>query len=208
MSKNHGQGKHQPTPVLQAGEEQALSVPEVGPAAVEAGSLAELQQQIDAQQAKNRPVQISQREEAFESLAKPQTFEIPATGDLTNLRRPDLVLESAESLNVDMEAFMNELVIINIAESGDPTAENPVMLSINGRAVYVKRGEDSVVRRCYVEQLLRAKPVGIRTEVGRDQNGDPTNKITKTPAMKYPFAVVRDDNVNARAWMRKILSES
>lgn len=207
MSKHSGQGKHQPTPVLQAGEEPALSVPEVGPVA-EAGSLAELQQQVDAQQAKNRPVQISQREEAFESLAKPQTFEIPATGDLTNMRRPDLVLESAESLNVEMEAFMNELVIINIAESGDPTAENPVMLSINGRAVYVKRGEDAVVRRCYVEQLLRAKPVGIRTEVGRDQNGDPTNKITKTQAMKYPFSVVRDDNPLGPAWRRKILMES
>lgn len=212
MTKNtSSQGKHQAATVLQAGEEDTaqLEVPNANPQ--EPQSLADMQKIADGQ-AKNRPVQISQREEAFEPLNKPQTFDMPATGKLSEMRRTDLLLEPVDPLGFEDHAaqlaFLNEMVIVNIAETSDPNAENPVMLSVNGRAVYIKRGEDAVVRRMYIEQLLRAKPVGVNTKVGRGNDGEVTNKITKTSAMKYPFSMVRDDNPLGRAWMRKILSEA
>lgn len=212
MTKNtSSQGKHQAATVLQAGEEDTaqLEVPNANPQ--EPQSLADMQKMADGQ-AKNRPVQISQREEAFEPLNKPQTFDMPATGKLSEMRRTDLLLEPVDPLGFEDHAaqlaFLNEMVIVNIAETSDPNAENPVMLSVNGRAVYIKRGEDAVVRRMYIEQLLRAKPVGVNTKVGRGNDGEVTNKITKTSAMKYPFSMVRDDNPLGRAWMRKILSEA
>ncbi len=212
MTKNtSSQGKHQAATVLQAGEEDTaqLEVPNANPQ--EPHSLADMQKIADGQ-AKNRPVQISQREEAFEPLNKPQTFDMPATGKLSEMRRTDLLLEPVDPLGFEDHAaqlaFLNEMVIVNIAENSDPNAENPVMLSVNGRAVYLKRGEDSVVRRMYVEQLLRAKPVGINTKVGRGDDGEVTNKITKTSAIKYPFSMVRDDSPLGRAWMRKILNEA
>lgn len=213
MTKNtSSQGKHQAATVLQAGEEDTLQVP-TPDTAPDAGpqSLADMQKIADSA-AKHRPVQFSQRNEAMEPLNKPQTINMPATGNLSSMQRSDLVLEPVDALGFENQAaqlaFNNEMVIVNIAEANDPSAENPVMLSINGRAVYIKRGEDTVVRRMYVEQLLRAKPIGITTKVGRDDNGEVTNKITKTSAMKYPFSLVRDDNTLGRAWMRKILSEA
>lgn len=210
MSKHTtGQGKHQS--VLQAGEDDTSQLEVPNTTGTEPQSLADMQKLADGK-AQNRPASISQREEAFESLVKPQTFDMPATGKLSDMKRNDLVLEPVEALDFEGQAeklaFLNEMVIVNIAETSDPAAENPVMLSVNGRAVYIKRGDDTVVRRMYAEQLLRAKPIGINTKVGRDEGGEVTNRITKTSAMKYPFSMVRDDNPLGRPWMRKILAEA
>jgi uncharacterized protein (DUF2344 family) len=117
----------------------------------------------------------------------------------------------ADALNFEDHAaalaFAEEHIIINIAESSNPADENPVMVSNNGRAVYLMRGRDEVVKRKYVEQLMRAKPVGVKVKVVRDVDGEIQNRTIRTTALKYPFSIVRDDNPLGRAWQRKIMSE-
>lgn len=194
-----------------------IAKPEISTSVPAPGSLAEFAAQLESPKAANRPVVISQRnEQSMESLAQRQVIDVPTTGRLDDFlgdrrNRSDLVLEPVASLGFEDHAaqlaFLEELVIINIAESADPTAENPVQLGINGRQVFIRRGEDTIVKRKYVEQLLRAKPTNVKTQVAKNAEGDVVNRTIKTSAMKYPFSMVRDDNKLGAAWMRKVLSE-
>ncbi len=162
--------------------------------------------------ARNSPVMSTTGTEVFEPHVPRVDMVMPGTGTLANFRRSDLVLESADPLGFEDHAaalsFLNEMVVINIMESSDPDAENPVFLSVNGVPIYVTRGQDEIVRRKYVEQLLRAKPVKVNSKGARNSEGDAINKITKTTSLRYPFNIVRDDNPKGQAWRKKILAEA
>lgn len=181
-------------------------------------SMAEIQRQADEAQARggsqamHRPAFFRpDREQTAETPAI--EMEMPLTGSLDNMRRPDQYIEPVVDFGRFKDkaaelAFLEEMVMIRIHETGDPNAEPVVQLGVNGRQVFIKRGEDVIVRRKYVEQLLRAKPENIQTNIRRDGDGNVRNMITKTRALKYPFSIVRDDNPMGRAWERKIRSEA
>lgn len=177
-------------------------------------SLADVQKQYDGAMklAKNNPAMVTKiMGDASQSMAPTQTVDIPhpARGRLEDMKRPDLLVEPADPFNLqhaEMMAFLEEFVIINIHESPDPTDDNPVPIGNNGRMVYIKRGENTLVKRKYVGQLLRAKPQHVKTQVVR-AGDDVQNRVTKRSAMRYPFSIVRDDNPLGQPWMKKILSE-
>ena len=179
-------------------------------------SMAEAQRIADAQQ----PSSMALHRPAFTRPDREQTAETPAlemempiSGSLDAMRRPDQFIEPVTDFGRFQDkaaelAFLEEMVMIRIHESGDPAAEAVVQLGVNGRQVFIKRGEDVIVRRKYVEQLLRAKPENISTNIRRDADGNVRNMIGKTRALKYPFSIVRDDNPRGRAWERKIRTEA
>jgi hypothetical protein len=163
--------------------------------------------------AKNNPV--NQRRDRDQEAEVPMSIlDMPIEGDIDKMRRPDQRYESvdidivANMDHAEQMAFLEELVCINIAETSEEGAENPVPLWVNGRGVAILRGQDTVLKRKYVELLLRAKPEGIKTKLKRNGEGDVKNLIEKTRALKYPFAIVRDDNPKGLAWARKIRSEA
>lgn len=177
----------------------------------EPASLAEFQKQYDAAaaKAKNNPVLMHRMLEAGQSTAAAQIIDIPTAGNVGDMSRSDLLVETADPFNMDhaaMMAFLEEMLIINIHETSDITDDNPVPIGNNGRMVYIKRGVNTLVKRKYVEQLLRAKPQSVSTTVVR-QGDNVQNRVTKRSAMRYPFTIVRDDNPLGAAWMRKTLSE-
>jgi hypothetical protein len=128
--------------------------------------------------------------------------------------RPDKRQEQVDievAPNMDhaaMMAFLNEMVCINIAETAEEGAENPVVLGVNGRQVAILRGQDTWVRRCYVELALRAKPEAIKTRLTRNGEGDVKNHIDKTRSLKYPFSIIQDRNPRGLAWARKVRAEA
>lgn len=196
---------------------QELGADDQQPAAVNVavtGTLADLQRQYDAasKQARNNPAMITKiMGDASQSLAPTQTVDIPhpSRGRLEDMKRPDLLVEPADPFNMkhaEMMAFLEEMVIINIHESSDPTDDDPVPVGNNGRMVYIKRGKNFIVKRKYVSQLLRAKPQHVKTNVVRSGD-DVQNRVIKRSAMRYPFSVVRDDNPLGQAWLKKILQE-
>ena len=180
-------------------------------------SLADVQREADAnkgrgQQAMHRPATMRQDREQT-SDTPTVTVEMPISGPLDAMRRNDQFIEPVVDIanfgsKAETLAFMEEMVEIRIHESNDPNAENPVVLGVNGRQVAIWRGEDTIVRRKYVEQLLRAKPESLLTQIKRDGDGNPRNLIHKSRALKYPFSIVRDDNRKGPAWERKIRAES
>jgi hypothetical protein len=180
-------------------------------------SMADIQRMADAAQAKstpamNRPThRRTDREQRSDAAAV--EFELPITGSIDGMRRPDQYIEPVHDFyrfedHAAELAFLEEMVMIRIHETGDPAAEPVVQLGVNGRQVFIRRGEDVFIRRKYVEQLLRAKPENVATNIRRDADGEVRNMITKTRALKYPFSIVRDDNPLGRAWERKIRAEA
>jgi hypothetical protein len=166
------------------------------------------------QQAKNNPVMGRNDVEHF-GEARRTTVDIPGLDkDLdAHLKRTD---QRAEPVDIDlvrdmdharMMAFLEEPVVINIHDDPTPGAENPVVLYVNGRSCLIPRGQDTIVKRKYVEMLLRAKPEAVKTRQTRDGEGNIKNHIDKMATLKYPFALVRDNNPRGIPWARKIRME-
>lgn len=166
-------------------------------------------------QAKNNPVMARRDNDQFAEVPR-QELEMPIDKALDTMRRPDKRQEQVDidvvrELSKDHAAmlqFLDEPVTVNIAETSEPGAENPVVLWVNGRSCVIPRGRDMTVRRMYVELLLRAKPEGINTRITRDGDGNVKNHVDKTRALKYPFAIVHDTNPRGRAWAQKVRSEA
>lgn len=120
----------------------------------------------------------------------------------------DLAIDPVEQIRQDeleLEAFMQEPVTINLMEAVDENATPMVEVSVNGRRVILPRGQDVVVKRMYVERLARAK----RTVIS--QNLDPSlreeiNRIGRRQVLDFPFSVVQD-SAKGREWLKRTLAE-
>lgn len=116
---------------------------------------------------------------------------------------------TAEMAKAERLAFAEEQMVINIAPSSDRFPEDPVMVSVNGRACYIPRGRKCVVRRKYVERLARAVVDTIRQDLSTESlNPTKVNTLTISPSLKYPFSVVSDPNPRGPQWLQKILAEA
>lgn len=143
---------------------------------------------------------MSRREvAAAEELAPLPSFQL---GD-------DATIEPVEQIKhdeVELEAFMQEPVVINIMEAQDENATPMVEVGVNGRRMILPRGKDVTVPRCYVERLARAK----RTVIS--QNLDPSlreqiNRINRRQVLDYPFSTVQDTD-KGRQWLKQVLAEA
>lgn len=163
--------------------------------------------------ARNNPVLSRSDSDQFSEVPA-TTLDMPTDRPLDQMARPDRRIEGVDIdviANMDHAqqlAFLEEYVVVNIADTAEQGAENPVVLHVNGRAVAIVRSEDTAVRRKYVELLLRAKPEAIQTRITRGGDGEPRNHIDKTRSLKYPFSIVLDRNPRGPAWARKIRSEA
>lgn len=104
-------------------------------------------------------------------------------------------------------AFMEEHVLVEVQETTDENAEPMPAVYVNGKAQYFPRGVEVKCRRKYLEGLVRAKPISIMTKVEERNSENPTNRILKRAALKYPFRVVEDSNPRGAAWLRALLLE-
>lgn len=106
----------------------------------------------------------------------------------------------------DLEAFMNQILLVYIHPSQNKE-DNPVLTpSVNGRNQPIIRGQNSQVKRKYVEVLARNRHTGY------DQIIDPLNpeKYVMQPCMvvKDPFTVRHDPSPRGSDWLYGILSEA
>lgn len=127
------------------------------------------------------------------------------------LERPPLeVIDGPNALaKADELAFMEEPVTIVVHSSGEENEENPIIVGVNGRQVFIPRGQHVIVRRKYVERLARAKRNAYR-QGNLDASNDPVrfNSMQMTTALLYNFSVLHDPNPAGPDWLRKVLAES
>ncbi len=149
-------------------------------------------------------------------IVQPEDITLPASGSIDGVR--DTVIEPVADLHNFNEkaaalAFNEEMLEVIIAESSDVNPEHYVFLSVNGRGPmkngdpWVPRGVQVKLARKYVERLVRAKPVAIRTVEARDADGAQTMRIQRTSALKYPFSVLHDPNPRGGAWLRDLMAQ-
>lgn len=122
---------------------------------------------------------------------------------------PDISAEIIDSPvtveGVELEAFMNEPVMVTVLSGGKDNEAPYVQVSVNGILQMFRRDTPIVVKRKYVERLARAKETGYDQTVD-DRLGERMNQLQTRNSLRYPFQVNRDDNPRGAAWLRGVLA--
>lgn len=122
---------------------------------------------------------------------------------------PDFSLEDIDNPvsmeGVELEAFMNEPVMVTVLSGGKDNEAPYVQVGVNGVIQMFKRDTPIVVKRKYVERLARAKETGYEQTVD-DRLGERMNLLHNRHSLRYPFQVNRDDNPRGAAWLRSVLA--
>ena len=103
-------------------------------------------------------------------------------------------------------AFANEMVTVMVHESTDKTANPFPEVSVNGRVQRFVRGNEQLVRRCYVEKLARLKLTTYDSLKTKDVDGEDVYRYPSHTGLLYPFVVINDSE-RGKAWLKQILSE-
>lgn len=107
---------------------------------------------------------------------------------------------------MDELAFMEEDIVINIQESPDENADNPVMVGVNGVFKAIYRGQDTIIKRKFVDALI-VKMTRISTPEFINAAGERARKIDQRQALRYPFTLVEDKNPKGIEWMRRRMAD-
>lgn len=107
--------------------------------------------------------------------------------------------------DAELEAFMNEPVMVTVLSSGKDNETPYVQVAVNGVMQMFLRDQPIVVKRKYLERLARAKETGYDQTVD-DRLGERMNTLHNRHSLRYPFQVNRDDNPRGAAWLRNILA--
>jgi len=136
-------------------------------------------------------------------------FEIPAYGNIeVEEKRIEPVDSPMESERAQQLAFMEEQVTIQLHDPQDNNPEPIVPVGVNGKVLYLQRGQQHTLPRKYIEVLARARRVNYRTEEGRAADGSMTTVLKLTTTMQYPFTVIHDPSGDKGIeWLKRIMSE-
>lgn len=105
------------------------------------------------------------------------------------------------------EAFMNELVEIEVAPTTDDNAPSSFVLNVNNVNQPIMRGVPIKVKRKYVEVLARCKETRHTQPVRDMTNPEAGNALIGRTALAYPFQVLQDSG-KGMAWLRAVMAEA
>ncbi len=104
-------------------------------------------------------------------------------------------------------AFMEEILVIEIAPGNSDNDVPCVILNVNGVNQPIWRGYPVPVRRKYVEVLARMKETRYSQDATNYIEPEKSNQLRPRTGQSYPFQVVQDKNPLGYAWLRQILAE-
>ena len=136
-----------------------------------------------------------------EYLGAENTMEFGVVQDFS----PEVILNPVTLKDAELEAFMNEPVMVTVQSSGKDNEAPYVQVAVNGVMQMFRRDVPIVVKRKYVERLARAKETGYDQDLD-ERKGEAVNVLQQVKSMRYPFIVNRDDNPRGSAWLRAILA--
>ena len=106
---------------------------------------------------------------------------------------------------IEMEEFMNQKLLINIAKSSNKESLPVVTPNVNGVNHPILRGVDTWVKRKFVEALARCRETAYEQEV--DKFNPEKFVMIPSTAIKDPFVVKKDPHKYGIDWLDKILRE-
>jgi hypothetical protein len=96
------------------------------------------------------------------------------------------------------EAFMNELVEIQIESTDDPNEPLFIESGHNGVTQYVKRGEPQTIKRKFLYSLIAGKQARLVSSFGKNADGKEFNRLAG-PSVGTHRIVVISDTAKGRA---------
>lgn len=108
--------------------------------------------------------------------------------------------------DIDLEAFMNERLVVIVYEDNREGALRIIRPEVNGVAQPIVRGVKTKVKRKYVEVLARGVNTGY-DQVQRDPSDRASLDMIPTTRQSYPFSVIYDPNPLGREWLETIMAE-
>lgn len=142
------------------------------------------------------------KEHEAASVASGNTVPI---GEIGESRAVEMVTDFDKG-SLDVELFMNELVMINVYPDGMPGALDVVVVTVNGVNQPIIRGRDQRVKRKYIEALARSRITNYE-QVIADPARPESLSMKPIAALTYPFVVREDRNPKGPAWLKAILDQ-
>lgn len=117
---------------------------------------------------------------------------------------------------LDELAFNEEPVTIRIEPSTDKNASLFVPIWINGKGAevfinnrWIEFGQLPVakvlvVKRKYIELLIRSKMDSVKTEIIERSNQDPENIVQRFTTASHSFSILHDANPMSAAWVEEL----
>ncbi|MBV8666739.1 MAG: hypothetical protein JO269_09665 [Burkholderiaceae bacterium] len=105
------------------------------------------------------------------------------------------------------EAFMNQILTVEIPSTGDDSAPPDGILSVNGISQGWLRDTPIKMRRMFVEVLARCKETKFTPQTPNMENPESTNIPKGRTAFALPFSVLEDPHPKGRAWLAAIKAE-
>ena len=115
----------------------------------------------------------------------------------------DLLEEDFSMDTIELEAFMNEVVVIYMHPMTDQGQLQIETVTVNGRPQPIQRGAQQAIRRKYVAALANA--VQEHYTQTRDPRELDQSQFHAHVGHSYPFQMIRDDNPRGRAWLQNLL---
>lgn len=123
----------------------------------------------------------------------------------------DLAPEEIRDKDLDKlagdEAFFNELVTVELAESTNENDPSHVVLSVNGINQPIWRGQPTIIKRKYVEVLAHMWETKYSQPTRDMGNPEAGNSLIGRSALAYPFQVIEDKNPIGRTWLKRLLEQ-
>ena len=107
------------------------------------------------------------------------------------------------------EAFMNDVLQIQVATTTDKMAPPFVYITVNGTAnrIRVPRGRKIYAKRMHVEVLARMRQTDF-TQADRNMfDPESGNALIPSHGLCYPFTVHMDPSPIGNEWLERILNE-
>jgi len=127
----------------------------------------------------------------------------------TNMHRSAIepITEREFKTNVEYEKFMQDILIITLAESTNPKDYDKVPVAVNGEEAWLPRGVKIEIPRYMVEPLLRSQEVSSKTIDNKDQAAVEGKVIVQKNSQYVSVSVLRDPSPKGRAWLERVMRE-
>lgn len=129
------------------------------------------------------------------------------------------IIEVDGALNADYAdalAFNEEPVTIRLEPSAEKNAPSAFPVWVNGKGcevfengrwneiTYIPVGRAFVVKRKYVEVIIRAKVDTVSTLVSEPESENPSNVIRRFSSAVHSFSILEDKNPKGAAWIQEL----
>jgi len=143
----------------------------------------------------------------IETNALPSQEAIPL-GKLAAIAENNVMddIEIAKDGDVELEAFMQEPIEIEVMRDTNPAALQEFDLCVNGFKQRIVRGKPQKVRRMFVEALARSRVVDYEQRPFNPMD-DSSLEMQPVAIMTYPFQILRDPNPKGRPWIENIMRQ-